>query len=244
MNVKITKCTYENPDSDGDISIESEVLIENNSEFDIEYLKGSVIVVNEDGVTVAGSEIDDDNLFIGSKDSGAIDGWSLSTRVHKNHFDKGNASEAKVYIALTSYRREFVKLGSLDVPAKPGQMSVIKKVISLGGAAECMGMSCLRKKNDDDGEMDLEFSAGIRNTSEQYIAKAQVTVKAMDQRDAQVEDSVDWSELPAKTGKVYSPSFYGLKYGKLKNGEFKASASVFLPIDTYAVEATPKYSDD
>lgn len=241
--MKITKCTYDNPDSDGAISITSEVLIENNSEFDIEYIKGSVIVVNEDGVTIAGSDVDDDDFFIGSKDSGAIDEWSLSAYVHKNHFDKGNASEAKVYIALTSYRREVVELGSLDVPAKAGEMSVIKKVLSLGGAAECMGVSCLRKNNDD-GEMDIEFSAGIRNTSEQYIAKAQVTVKAMDQRDAQIEDSYDYSELPAKTGKVYSPSFYGLKYGKLKNGEFKASASVFLPIDTYAVEATPKYSDD
>ena len=47
--MKITKCTYDNPDSDGAISITSEVLIENNSEFDIEYIKGSVIVVNEDG---------------------------------------------------------------------------------------------------------------------------------------------------------------------------------------------------
>jgi hypothetical protein len=241
--MKITKCVYDNPDSDGRIEITPEVLIENDSEFDIEFIKGSVIVVNEDGVTIGGSDIEDDSLFIGSKDSGKLDGWSLNTHVHKNHFDKGNASEAKVYIALTAYRREFVKLGSLDVPAKPGQMSVIKKVISLGGAAECMGMSCLRKK-DDDGKMDLEFSAGIRNTSDQFIAKAQVSVKAMDQRDAQVEDSYDASELPAKTGKNYNPSFWGLKYGKLKNGEFKASASIWLPIDSYAGEATPKLSDD
>ena len=95
-----------------------------------------------------------------------------------------------------------------------------------------------------EGEMDLEFAAGIRNTSDDYIARAQVTVKAMDQRDAQVDDNVDYYELPAKTGRVFTPSFWGLKYGKLKNGSFNVSASVYLPIAQYAAEDTPKLSDD
>ena len=107
-----------------------------------------------------------------------------------------------------------------------------------------MGVSCLRKKDNDDGEMELEFTAGIRNTSDDYIAKAQVTVKAMDQRDAQIEDNVDYCHLPAKSGKVFTPSFWGLKYGKLKNGEFKVTASVFLPISNYSAEAVPALSDD
>tara|TARA_Y100000768_G_scaffold385778_1_gene372635 strand:+ start:864 stop:1592 length:729 start_codon:yes stop_codon:yes gene_type:complete len=242
--MKITKCEYQNPDSDGDINIESEVLIENDSEFDIEFVKGSYIIVNDDGVTIGGGDIEDDNIFIGSKDSGELDSWALSGRVHKNHFNDGNAKDAKVFINVSTYRREFVKIGSLDVPSKPGEMSVIKKVISLGGAAECMGVSCLRKKNNDEGEMDLEFAAGIRNTSDDYIARAQVTVKAMDQRDAQVDDNVDYYELPAKTGRVFTPSFWSLKYGKLKNGAFNVSASVYLPIAQFAAEGTPKLSDD
>tara|TARA_Y100000589_G_C27189377_1_gene644087 strand:- start:2777 stop:3505 length:729 start_codon:yes stop_codon:yes gene_type:complete len=242
--MKITKCTYENPDSDGDIRVESELLIENDSEFDVEFVKGSCIVVNEDGITIGGSEIEDDSVFIGAKDSCKLDSYGLSERVHKNHFKDRKASDSKVYINVTTYRREFVKIGTLDVPSKPGELSVIKKVISLGGAAECMGVSCLRKKDNDDGEMELEFTAGIRNTSDDYIAKAQVTVKAMDQRDAQIEDNVDYCHLPAKSGKVFTPSFWGLKYGKLKNGEFKVTASVFLPISNYSAEAVPALSDD
>ena len=241
--MKVTKFTYGNPDSDGDIMLESDVMIENDSEFDIEFVKGSVIIVNEDGVTIGGEDIDDDGVFIASKDSGELTvlNW---TRVKKNQFKDRNGAAAKAYISVTSYRREFVKIGSLDVPSKPGEMTEIKKVISLGGAAECLGMSCVRGKDNDEGEMELEFKAGIRNTSDQYIARAQMTTKARDPRDAQIDDNVDYEALPAKTGKVFEPSFWGLKYGKLKNGSFNVSASVFLPVDTYSAEATPKLSED
>ena len=241
--MKINKFTYENADKDGDIRVEGEVTIENNSDFDIELVKGSVIIVNENNVTVAGADIDDDNVFIAAKDSGDIDpfGWM---GLYKQHFESGTGSDAKAYISVTTYRREFVKIGSLDVPAKAGDLTEIKKVVSLGGAAECIGVSCLRKKDDDDGEMDISIQAGIRNTSDNYIARAQITVKAMDQRDAQVDDNVDYEAIPAKSGHTFEPSFYGLKPGKMKNGSFSITASVFLPVESFSLEAEPTLSYD
>ncbi len=52
---------------------------------------------------------------------------------------------------MTTYRREFVKVGTLEIPEKEGEMSEIKKNISIGGVAELMGMSVLRMKDSDDG---------------------------------------------------------------------------------------------
>jgi hypothetical protein len=241
--MKINNFKYENADKDGDIRVEGEVTIENNSDFDIELVKGSVIIVNENNVTVAGTDIDDDGVFIAAKDSGDIDpfGWM---NLYKQHFGSGTGSDAKAYISVTTYRREFVKIGSLDVPAKAGDLTEIKKVVSLGGAAECIGVSCLRKKDTDQGEMDLNIQAGIRNTSDDYIARAQVTVKAMDQRDAQVDDNVDYEAIPAKSGHTFEPSFWGLKPGKMKNGSFSITASVFLPVESFSLEAEPTLSDD
>jgi hypothetical protein len=43
---------------------------------------------------------------------------------------------------------------------------------------------------------------------------------------------------------TFTPSFWGLKPGKIKNGTINVTASVFVPIDTYTAEATPKPSDD
>ena len=123
-------------------------------------------------------------------------------------------------------------------------MTSLKKVASLGGAGEMLGVSCHRGKDSDDGEMDLEFRAGVRNTSDQYISRAQVTVKAMDQRDAQIDDTVDYASIPSKSGHVFRPSFWGLKYGKLKNGSFVVSASVYLPVSHYSAEGTPVLEED
>lgn len=241
--MKINNFTYENPEKDGEIRVEGEVTIENSSDFDIELIKGSVIIVNENNVTVGGNDIDDDNIFIAAKDSGDLDpfGWMS---LHKQHFASGTGADMKAYIAATTYRREFVKIGSLDVPAKPGDLTEIKKVVSLGGAAECIGVSCLRSKDTEDGDMDLSIHAGIRNTSDSYIARAQVTVKAMDQRDAQIDDRMDYEAIPAKTGRTFEPNFWGLKPGKMKNGSFSITASVFLPVESFSVEAEPTLSDE
>jgi hypothetical protein len=241
--MNINKFTYMNPDSDGDINLDLSCLLENDSDFDIELVRGSVIIVNNDGVTIGGEDIDDDRVFIASKDSGEIDAFNWC-RIHKDSLSGGSGADCKAYVSMTSYRREFVKVGSLDVPTKSGEMTLIKKVISLGGAGELMGVSCLREKDDDEGEMQLNFRAGVRNTSDQYISRAQVTIKAMDQRDAQIEDTVDYASIPSHSGHVFEPSFYGLKYGKLKNGTFEISASVYLPVSSYSAEGTPVLEED
>jgi hypothetical protein len=240
--MNISKFTYRQPDSDGEINLELDAIIENESDFDVELVKGSVIIVNADGVTIGGEEIDDDSVFISPNDSGEVRAISWGS-IKKDQVSDGKGAEAKAYLSMTTYRREYVKVGSLDVPNKPGEMTSIKKVVSLGGAGELLGMSCLRLKDTDEGEMDLEFYGGVRNTSEDYITRAQISVKAMDQRDAQIDDTIDYEALAAKSGRTFRPSFWGLKYGKMKNGAFVISASVFLPIESYSAEGTPVKED-
>ena len=72
--MKITKFTYDKPDNDdGNISFQMEGVLENDSDHDVEFVKKSVIMVNENDVTVGGTEDEDDRLFISSKDSGDVD---------------------------------------------------------------------------------------------------------------------------------------------------------------------------
>ena len=234
--MKIDGFTYDIPDRDGDISFSGDITLENTSEFDAELIKTSVLFVNENNVTVSGTHSDED-AFIAAKDTGKVNLYMPSA--HKDHFKSGKGSDAKAYVSATMYRREFVKIGFLDIPAKPGELTEIKKTISLGGVAECLGVSCLRKKDTDEGEMDLLIHAGIRNTSDSYIPRAQLSVKAMDQRDAQIDDCVDYEVLPAKSSHTFSPSFWGLKPKKMKNGVLSISASVFLPIESFSLEAEP-----
>ena len=242
--MKVTKFTYDKPDNDyGTINFDMDGVLENKSDHDVEFVKTSVIMLNENDVAVGGSEGEDDRIFIASKDSGDVSLLSWQS-VHKNKFGSGTGADCKAIVHMTTYRREFVKVGTLDIPSKEGDMSEIKKNISIGGVAELMGMSVLRMKDTDDGDAEFEMVSSIRNTSDSYIARAQTTLKLMDQRDAQLEDTYDYRELPAKSSMTFTPSFWGLKPGKIKNGTINVTASVFVPIDTYTAEATPKPSDD
>jgi len=241
--MKVSKFTHGNPDSDGEINFELEAMIENESDHDIEFVYYSWLIVNENETSVLGGNYEDDSVFIGAKDSGSISLISWD-RVHKDAFASGNASESTAHAAVTTYRREFVKVGTIDVPSKPGEMTSIDKKISLGGAAELMGISCLRNKDDDDGNMDLVFAAGVKNTSDDYISRVQITMKAMDQRDAQIEEDVRAETLPPKAITTIQPYMWGLAPGKMKNGQFVVTASVFLPIESYTAEATPVLSND
>ena len=111
--MKITNFTYQKPDSDGFISLEASGVIENDSDHDVEYITSSYILVNEAGVTVGGSYNAQDDAFIDSKSSGDISLISWDN-VHSGKIN-GSGENLKAYCEATTFRREFVKVGTLDL---------------------------------------------------------------------------------------------------------------------------------
>ena len=239
--MKISKFTYCNPDSDGDVRFNGTAVIENASDFDAELVKISCTVLNSSGVTVGGSVNDEENVFINPMASEEIDlnlGWGF----HKDMFE-GSLDKISVLVEVTTYKRDFVKIGSLEMP-EVGELNMIKKNISLGGLAEIRGISALRKKNDDDGEIDLDIKAGFRNISDTHIERAQLHTRLLDQRDAEIESSVDYNPVPSKSAYLFEPRFYGIKGAKAKNSELKFTSSIFVPMDTFTAEATATLEKD
>ncbi len=239
--MKITKFTYCNPDSDGDIRLDGTLVIENTSDFDAELVKISCTVLNSSGVTAGGNVSDQENVFITPNSSEEIDlylGWGF----HKDLFE-GSLDKISVLVEATTYKRDFVKVGSLEMP-EVGELNMIKKNISLGGLAEIRGISALRKKDDDEGQIELEIKAGFRNISDTHIERAQLNTRLLDQRDAEIESSVDYNPVPSKSAYLFQPSFYGIKAGKAKNSEIKFTSSIFVPMDTFTAEATATLEKD
>ena len=239
--MKIAKFTYCNPDSDGDVRLDGAAVIENASDFDVELVKISCTVLNSSGVTAGGSVNDEESVFINPKSSEEIDlnlGWGF----HKDIFE-GSLDKISVLVEATTYKREFVKIGSLEMP-EVGALNMIKKNISLGGLAEIRGVSALRKKNDDDGQIDLQIRAGFRNISDTHIERAQLTTKLIDQRDAEIDSTEDYNPVPSKSAYLFEPNFYGVKAGKAKNAEIKFTSSIFVPMDTFTAEAIATLEDE
>lgn len=240
--MKITNFTYQKPDSDGFISLEASGVIENDSDHDVEYITSSYILVNEAGVTVGGSYNAQDDAFIDSKSSGDISLISWDN-VHSGKIN-GSGENLKAYCEATTFRREFVKVGTMDFPQKVGDLVELKKVVSLGGVVDLMGVSAYREKDTEDGECSVDMQVGIKNTSDTYYSRVQVTTKLIDQRDAELADDVSYDSLEPKASKIFTPWLYSLKPGKIKNAQYNITASVFIPIKSYTVEAVPVLNED
>ena len=61
--MKFVTCTYNGPDGDGDLNFELELAQENKSDHDIELLK-SMFYFNENGIAIAGTQDDENEIFI------------------------------------------------------------------------------------------------------------------------------------------------------------------------------------
>ncbi|MCS5623288.1 MAG: hypothetical protein NZ735_04960 [Candidatus Marinimicrobia bacterium] len=240
--MKITEFTYNNPDSDGDISLEGSILLENKTDFDVEYITVSSTVLNHADVTVGGNRQEEDGEFITAKSSGEVDlnfGWNY----HKDLFD-GKPKKMKALVEVTMYKREFMKIGRIEVPASKNTLNMLKKDVSIGGMVEIRGVSVLRKEDDDEGDLQLEIRAGFRNISDTSMDRAQLNTKIMDQRDAEIDSDISYESMPSKSSWLCEPSFWSIKPGKVKNGEVVLSASIFVPIGTFTGEAIATPSKD
>ena len=234
--MKINKFTYTKPDSDSDVRLECTAIIENDSDHDVEFVLVSNLILNSSGATISGDRTEEEGVFIDAKESGEVDvncGWGLQEALFE-----GKPEKTKILVSATTYRREFIKVGAVDVPQDTNEISMLKKDISLGGVAELNGVSVLRLKKDDEGDTPLEIKAGFRNISDTHIERVQLTSKLQDQRDAVIEEDLSYSTLPSKSAFFAEPRFWGLKAGKLKNASIVMTASVFIPIDTYTAEAS------
>ena len=241
--MKIAKCTFEKDRYSDDPSFDFnlDLALENQSDFDIELITYSVMVAGKSGVVVGGDSGEDDSVFISAKSSGTHEIRCNATEIAIG----GIGLDAKCYVSVNLYKREFVKIGSLDFPQSPGDYTELKGSFSLGGSGELMGVSCLRLKDDEDnGECVVDLKAGVRNTTHSYIARAQMSVRLLDQREALIEDNWDYTSLAAKAMYTFNPGFYGLNPGKIKNAKFEITASVYVPVDTFTAEAVPTQAKD
>jgi len=234
--MKISEFTYRGPDAeDQTLSFECKATVENDSDFPVEMIKTSACLVNSDGVCVGGSSDDEIDTFIDPKESSEIDistGWNTNSAGFNNELNK-----IKVISDIVMYRREFSKLGLIDVPKKDLTCEFVSKQSTIAGLVEILGATCFRDKPNDDGDVGVELFCGVRNISNIYIEKVSIKMILIDQEDAQIEDTEQNDTLPPRVAKVINPSLYGVKPGKLRNSSLRITASIYLPVAHFSAEA-------
>ncbi len=226
--MKITKATYEGPDSDNTLNFEMEASLENTTESVIELIKTNVLFVNSDGVCVCGNQEDEHEVFIDANGTESINvncGWNNNATGFNGKLDN-----IKAILDTQLYRREFHNLGNVKIPGSHEEAAFFTKGIDIAGLVQILGATCTRKKTDEDGEVDVGFVIGIRNVSDQYFDRVQVNFTLNDQAGAEIDRTEDYHPLPPQTGRVFEPSLYRLKPGRLRNCVGKLTVHIFQPV--------------
>ena len=221
--MSITRFENEAPDEDGDISIDLEFDVKNESDKDISLIKYDV-VVEQDGVgTIGGQTRNTEDCLL---DSGEVFTGSTWLRINENAMCKAS-SEVRVKLFARLYEREFFKIGSMDVPADINGIASLTKEIDSELLDSSIIVSMIRRPDgDEDSKEDrLEFRAGLTNKSDVYIEDLELRIVLMDRTGAEDDDTYDSLDtLGPQSGTYVEPSFWGKPKSKLKG----ATVEVFL----------------
>ena len=198
------------------------------------FINVSMIFVNSDGVTVGGSHDDEEEVYVEPKETANVDirsGWGLSAAGFGENLDK-----IKAFVDVQLFRREFHNLGEFDIPQNHEEATFIKKGIDIAGLVKIIGVTCTRKKADDDGDVSVSLAIGIRNISDIYFERITAKFSIFDQEGAEVDRAESYNYLAPRAGHVLQPDVYGLKSGRLKNCKGKLTIHVHQPVGFHSSE--------
>lgn len=225
--MKFVTCTYNGPDGDGDLNFELELAHENKSDHDIELLKSSVLFLNENGIAIAGTQDDENETFIEPGETEEFSAYAPWCSI--NDFG-GKVGDVEVIVDTTFFRCEFHKLGEHELPSSPDKPVYADNSVDIGGMLKSNGVGIYLGKPDEDGEVGLEVRVGLRNLSEIHFDKIELKVELIDKRGNEIDESTDYNSAPAFSGRILTPSMYGLKPSRLKGCSVKLSLSIYQPI--------------
>lgn len=223
LDMTITRFDCEAPDDDGDISVDLEFEIKNESNKDVSLIKYD-LVVEQDGVgPIGGQTRNTEDCLL---DAGEVFSGSSWLRINENLMTTGN-SEVVVKLFARVYEREFFKIGSIDVPAELNDPVSLTKEIDSELLDSRITVAMMRRSDgDEDSNEDLlEFKTSITNKTDGYIEDIELRVVLLDRTGAEDDDTYDSLDtLGPHSGTYVEPSFWGKPKSKLKG----ATVDIFL----------------
>ena len=225
--MKFIKAEYNGPDGDGDVNFDFELAFENSSDHDIESVKTSCLITNQEGAVVGGSYGDEQDVFIEPGESEAFDIYC--SYLKEAHFG-GSLAGSNVLVDSTFYRAEFHKLGEHEVPSSSDNPNIIDNSLEIGDMLKVFKTGIFLDPVDDEGEVGMEVRIGVRNVSDVHFEKVEVKAELLDKRGSEVDTSEDYQVLNAFSSSFLVASFWGLKPSRLKGCTIKLSVLVHQPI--------------
>jgi hypothetical protein len=221
--MKILDRTYSGPDTDGDVSFTVTAIKENNYKDDIQLIKISTLVLDSDGYCINGSSDDDVETFISTSDQEKFEIYVPSVK-----YDFA-AAPPKILVEANYYRRQFIKLGNFKIPEESGKSVRIEKNSIVSDDVQIFGGTIYKNKPDNEGDITVEVSFGVKNISEKYIARGELKMTIIDNEGCEIMNSDNYLPLPPNS--VITIELYECgKKNRFNDCEIKLGLNVFIPI--------------
>ena len=236
--MKITKAEYSTYDDSVNINLTLD--IENSNEETVELARSNTLIIDDKGNCIAGDS------YIEDHDSFADKGETFSVDVYKtvNKFDVDDMKKVTAVVDLTTFKREFKKLGEIDCPQDHKTPSKSDKSVDLGDV-RIYGILVSRdtppENKSDDHYVNLKI--GIKNMSDRHIQMVKAKCQLIDTKDSIVIDGEHQEALPGNANITLSPSVYA-KSGKMRGATIRINISTFHELTHYNAESLVKPEKD
>ena len=239
--MKITEATYEDNGEGQDRYVNTNIkcTVENKSENTVEMSKGYALILDENDMVIANDAEREEESFAETNES-----YSVEYSPYLDYPDHaGDLSKLKSIVDVTSFRREFFKLGEYDCPQdheKPVKSDFTKET----GDIRIHGVYILQDRpyeDDNSDDRSIQVRIYVRNIGDTYIEKVKAKVQLIDKEDAVVETGEDYRNVAPSSSNVINP-YVSAKKGKLKGATLKVSLSIYYAIEHFhAEEPLTKY---
>mgnify|MGYP001349095029 CR=1 FL=1 len=240
--MKINSFALTKPDSDNEMCSEMESELTNEGQEDIRLIKMDTILTNADGVGVAVSIDDEEEIRIRPGDTEIFSPGLPWVKTEIAGTDDPAAIKAEVYASF--YRREFIKLGEMDCPADHETPVMMKADATIGGVSQSLVVMASRTEPDEDDESTVEVRCIIRNTTDMPLEKVSLKAELVDDEGAEIDECESAQEIRGGGISCLDPGFWNQSVSELKNARIKLSLAVFTPVDRVMATATGPQADE
>ena len=242
--LSLTNFTSEGPDEDGDISMEIEFRLENSSEREISLIKKNLVIGQPNLGALAGEINEREDCLLDPGEDIITNSW---VRLNQNYIDR-NEENVDIELFASFYSSEFIKLDTLDVPAKADQTTSLIGEVSSELINPNIKIVVLRSEEvpydedeEDPKEDKLELKISIENQSKFYVEDIEANVLLVARNGAEIDETSDQIDvLSPHSGAVLQPSFWGIKRSKLKDSKINVSIKAYRLIGTQILKEKMK----
>ena len=233
--MKVIKAVYREPDSSGDTNFEVEVSVENKHEDIVDMSVSALTIVDGKNNTVS-CDVDREEMSYAEKD----ETFTVNLSGYGKAYLVSDFSKAKAVVDLTTYKKEFKKLGDFDIPADHKSCIQSDNQIEFG-KLRVYGVSVFRYDPPENLSEDhsVAVKIAVKNISDEYIQKVMIKVQLNDRTGSNLMDTDDYRAIPPNGSMLFEPSIYA-KSGKLKGAKLDVSISSFHQIEHYNSESSLK----